>query len=100
MIADPRDTHRQDDFSQLDLRAEKVFAFGARPIEVGLLLDVFNVFNENNVVSRFSGTGQWDIGTGAYTPTINQATGQPLLFGTPLAIQSPRIVRLGARLRF
>jgi hypothetical protein len=92
-FADPWDRHRQDDYSQLDLRAEKVFSFGSRPFEVGLILDAFNVFNENNVTSRFTGTGSWSVGTQTLTPGIYP-------FGTPLEVQAPRILRIGARLRF
>jgi hypothetical protein len=79
LVLDPRDSHRNDDISSLDLRAEKVFSLGSRPVELGLILDVFNVFNENAVARNG-----------------NTLTG----FGRPLAIQAPRVLRLGARVRF
>jgi len=93
VVADPRDSHREDSLSQLDLRAEKVFSFGARPVELGLILDLFNVFNENAVTSRQPSTGSYNIIDGSYVPS-------PGLFGGPLTVQQPRTLRLGARVRF
>ncbi len=93
VTADPRDRHLSEDFSKLDLRLEKVFSFGAQPWEIGLILDVFNVFNENNATSQATGTGTWDFPTDSYIPG-------PYSFGTTTGIQTPRIMRLGARLRF
>jgi hypothetical protein len=80
IVLDPRDSHRNDDVWRLDLRVEKVFSLGSRPVELGLILDAFNVFNENGITARS-------------TNTIEP-------FGRPLAIQGPRVVRLGARVRF
>jgi Carboxypeptidase regulatory-like domain len=79
VIADPRDTHREDDQSRLDLRVDKSFRlFGS--MQLGLSLDVFNVFNDDAVTNR------------------NQLTESG--FSTPLSIQPPRTMRLGARVRF
>jgi hypothetical protein len=81
IIADPRDSHREDDNSRLDLRVEKLFNIAAaRGLELGLSLDVFNVLNEDAITDR------------------NQLTSAG--FGTPLAVQSPRTMRLGAKVRF
>ena len=91
--ADPKGSHRNDDLSRLDLRAEKVFSFGTRPIELGLIVDVFNVFNENAVILRNPNTGNYNVATGSYVPA-------PDGFDTPLAVQDPCTARLGVRVRF
>jgi hypothetical protein len=93
VVADPKASHSNDDFSRLDLRAEKTFSFGSRPLELDLVLDVFNVFNENAVVWRESDTGTFSPANGSYVPV-------PGGFARPLGVQQPRTMRLGARLRF
>jgi len=80
VVADPKDTWRNDDITRLDLRVEKVFSFGARPTELGIILDAFNGFNENGITSKDPRT----------------AVG----FGKAIAIQAPRVLRIGARVRF
>lgn len=82
VVLDPKDSHRQDDLSRLDLRVEKVIGLGGRPLQLGLSVDVFNVFNEDAVTDR------------------NSLTTPAGAFGRPLAVQDPRTLRLGARLRF
>jgi hypothetical protein len=82
VVAEPRDTYRLDDLTRLDLRVEKVFTLGARPYEIGIILDAFNVFNENGVTVENGDT----LGGGG--------------FGRPVAIQLPRTLRVGARLSF
>jgi outer membrane receptor protein involved in Fe transport len=80
VIADPKDTWLNDDLSRLDLRVEKVFSLGSRPTELGLILDVFNAFNESGVTARSGNTSDG--------------------FNRPLAVQTPRTLRFGARVRF
>jgi hypothetical protein len=93
VVASPRDSFERDTFSQLDLRAEKVFTFGSRPWEIGLIVDIFNVFNENNQTSQNSSSGSWDLATNSYVPP-------PVPFGAPFAIQAPQLLRIGARIAF
>ena len=81
IVADPRDTHREDSQSRLDLRVEKEFRFGSRPTNISIMFDVFNVLNEGAVTNRNEGTAG-----GA--------------FRRPLSIQFPRTARFGARVRF
>ncbi len=92
-FADPRGSHREDDLTQLDLRVDKVFSFGSRPWELGLTLDVFNVFNERAVTRRQNLVGNYSILTGAFAPSTGG-------WGNPREIQGPQTLRLGVRLRF
>jgi len=92
VAADPWDTWRLDGFSRLDLRAEKVFTFGSN-LELGLIVDVFNVFNESGVTSENGFTGAYDPFTGAFTAGQGE-------FGRAMSVQAPRLIRLGARFRF
>lgn len=93
VVADPKDRHREDDFTQLDLRVEKVFSLGRRTGELGLSVDVLNVFNANTVTRSSPMGGTFDVASGTY---LAPAGG----FAAPQEIQSPRIFRVGARLRF
>jgi len=73
------DDRRYDDVYNLDLRLEKLIEF--RPLQVALSADVFNVLNDATVLQR--------------NGRVNQAT-----YNQIREIQSPRIVRLGARVSF
>jgi len=73
------DEVRHDDVYNFDMRLEKVIS--AAPLQVTLSADVFNVLNENTVLQR---QGE--------TTSAN--------FNQILEIQSPRVVRLGARISF
>ncbi len=92
-FADPRGAHREDDLTQLDLRVDKTFSFGSRPWELGLNLDVFNVFNDNTVTRRQNLSGSYSIHTGLFAPSTGG-------WGNPREIQGPQTIRLGVRLRF
>ena len=52
------------------------------------------MFNENAVTSRRPSTGSYNILDGSYFPS------PPGGFARPLVIQQPRVIRLGARVRF
>lgn len=82
IVAEPKDTYREDSLTRLDLRAEKTFTFGSRNTRVSVLADVFNVFNAAAITNRNEGTTQ---GGG---------------FRRPLSVQAPRTARIGARVRF
>ncbi len=50
IYAEPRGTHRYPTSKKLDLRLEKTFKF-SQNLKLGLLVDIFNVFNEGIVTS-------------------------------------------------
>jgi hypothetical protein len=85
--AEPLTSHRQDTIKQLDLRLEKRFKVTGRA-RLGLIFDVYNVFNANPELNIRHTTGRLTISeTGANIPTFN----------TPVTILPPRIARLSAR---
>lgn len=78
-ISEPRNAFRVKDFFNVDLRLEKSFRFGSDN-EVSLLVDVFNVTNEDNVSN------------------VNAVQGPD--FGVPNSFFPGREIQLGARLFF
>jgi hypothetical protein len=84
------DDYRLDNVYELDLRFEKTFPIG--PVQVTASLDVFNVPNANTVTYRDNRVGDFDARGSAFTPNPT--------FNQPTQVQSPRIVRLGARVLF
>jgi hypothetical protein len=88
--AEPLTAHRQDTVRILDFRAEKRFTLSGR-VKLGVMLDVYNVFNANPELNIRATTGTLAISeSGAVIPT----------FGTPVTILPPRIARISARLDF
>jgi hypothetical protein len=88
--AEPLTAHRQETIRQLDFRAEKRFTLSGR-VKLGVMLDVYNVFNANPELNIRATTGTLTISeSGAVIPT----------FGTPVTILPPRIARISARLDF
>ena len=86
-LAEALDAHRMDTFKQLDIRLAKDFGLGSRA-KIGLIFDVYNVFNENTELNINARTGRIAISeTGENVPT----------FGSPVTILPPRIARLSAR---
>jgi hypothetical protein len=75
---------------QLDVRLEKIFTFASK-YKLGIMLDVFNVFNSDTIYSW--GT-RWDYDW--YTPDVYPSTDGHELLG----IVNPRQARLGIRLIF
>jgi hypothetical protein len=85
--AEPLTSHRQDTIRQLDLRAEKKFKITGRA-HLGLIFDVYNVFNANPELNIRHTTARLTISeTGANIPA----------FATPVTILPPRIARISAR---
>ena len=84
------DDYRLDNVYEFDLRLEKNFRLG--PVQATASLDVFNVFNGGTVTGRDNRVGDFDSRGSAFTPNSN--------FNLPTQVQSPRIVRLGARVFF
>jgi hypothetical protein len=75
-LSQPRNDFRTDDYWNLDLRAEKLFSIGGEH-ELSLLVEAFNVTNEDNVA------------------TVNNVAGAA--FGTPNSFLSGREIQLGVR---
>ncbi len=71
--------HRYEDVYNFDVRIEKVLEL--EPVQITLAADIFNVLNEGTVLQRNA-----RLGISAYNQIIE--------------IQSPRILRLGARVAF
>jgi len=71
--------HRYDDVYNFDLRLEKIIE--VRPLQVTLSADIFNVLNRGTILQRNANLA---------SPAYNQI----------IEVQSPRILRLGARVSF
>jgi hypothetical protein len=84
-------TTRYDNQHLLDLRFEKRFRFAAKH-EVGLVIDTFNLFNVNSILSQTALSGTMNVNTGAFvpSPTARQIT----------SIMPPRTMLLGVRYSF
>ena len=95
-LVDQIDSFRLDNVYQLDLHLEKAFNIG--PVTFTALAEVFNVTNNAAVLQRVSNAGVWDFNAEGteddpyFTPngTFNQI----------FEVQSPTILRLGARIAF
>jgi len=91
-MAEEVTAHRLPTYKQLDFRTEKKFNLtsGGRA-KLGVIFDLFNVFNANTEYSLNARTGRLTISeTGANVPT----------FGSPTTILPPRIARVSARLEW
>ncbi len=92
-----RGSRQLPDRSDLDLHLEKLVDL-ASGLELAVMVDVFNVFNDDAVTSVVTRWGdyryQWDAHPEESEWRPNDA------FATPTDIQSPRAVRVGARVRF
>jgi Carboxypeptidase regulatory-like domain len=76
-----RNSFRFDSTKMLDLGFQKKVSFGDR-LKVNVMLDLFNVFNVNTVLSYSSGNLSLPAST------------------SPASIIPPRVLRIGARLKF
>jgi hypothetical protein len=95
VLAEPRGSNDYPMKHTLDIRLEKIITL-AKKYQIGLLLDVFNLFNADTITSWGtqigSGANWYDSGSLFYTPSTNGHD----LFG----ILNPRQARLGIRLIF
>jgi len=89
---EPRGSHHYDMTKILDMRFEKIFSFSGR-YRLGLILDVFNVFNSSTITSWGTGYGS---GATYFAPSVYPSTDGHNLN----AIVRPRQARLGIRLIF
>ncbi|MCP3960057.1 MAG: TonB-dependent receptor [bacterium] len=79
-ISEPRNAFRVSDYFNVDLRLEKSFQLGKRDNEITLLVDAFNVTNEDNVSN------------------VNAVQGPD--FGVPNSFFPGREIQVGARFFF
>jgi len=94
-FVEPRGSHHLPMAKLLDLRLEKIFTIANR-YRLGLIFDIFNVFNDNTITSW--GT-TWGSGADYYLsgePGYTASTSGHYLYG----IVNPRQARLGIRLIF
>jgi hypothetical protein len=92
VFAEPRGSNHYDLVTQLDVRLEKTFML-AEKYRLGIILDVFNVFNNNKITSW--GT-QYGASADYYAAADLPSTNGHYLYG----IQAPRQARVGIRLNF
>jgi hypothetical protein len=91
--AEPRGSHHYPMVNLLDVRLEKVFTL-AQKYRLGLMVDVFNVFNNNTVTS-------WGNRIGNSTTWYQDGVTYPSTGGHELYnIVRPRQARVGVRLIF
>lgn len=91
IFTEPRGSRRYDTQVNLDLRLEKTFRFAER-YRIGLMMDIFNVFNDNTITS-------WGtvVGT-SWFPSDPDALGPD---GHKVySLVNPRAIRLGIRFFF
>lgn len=91
-LAEPITSHRLETIKQLDLRAEKKFNLvSSGRVKLGVIFDLYNVFNANTVLNLNARNGRITISeTGASVPS----------YLSPLTILPPRIARLSGRLEW
>ncbi len=93
----PLGSEQYDDRSLLDLHLEKTFKL-PKEVDLTLLVDVFNVFNSDTVLSVQErwGTYYYDYqdhpGNSEWVPSSG--------YKQPTSVESPREIRLGARVSF
>ena len=86
MVSPEFDSFRLPNIANLDLRAAKDFKM-TRGVVLNVSLDAFNVLNQHTVLDRNT---LLDVGADGTDPLYNRIT----------TLMSPRVIRLGARVRF
>lgn len=90
-----RGSEQLDDRNLVDLRFSKDFALGGA-LKLSLFADGFNIFNSDTATAV---DGRW--GTINYNATDpSKSTWASRVYGAPTAMESPRQIRLGARVAF
>jgi hypothetical protein len=85
------DDLRYDNVYELDFRIEKLIPI-TQTANVTLSLDLFNALNDGTILQRFNRIGDYDPDSGTVAPRGNA--------GNIKEIQSPRVLRFGARISF
>jgi hypothetical protein len=92
----PRGSEQYPDRSFLDLRLEKRFRLGSS-MALSIFIDAFNVLDSDTVTSVSERWGDyWYDYTDPTNPTTNEWV-ESSTYRTPLDIQTPREIRLGAK---
>jgi hypothetical protein len=95
-LIDQIDSYRLSNVYQLDFRLEKTFNIG--PVALTALAELFNVTNNNAVLQRVGRVGDWDFNAeGTEDDPSFIPNGE---FNQIFEVQSPRILRVGARISF
>lgn len=95
ILISPLDRLRYSNVYDLDARIEKVIEI--RPLSIALSIDVFNVTNQGTVLQR---QGRAATCTTSATKGTCATLTNNTLFNYITEIQSPRVVRAGARVSF
>jgi hypothetical protein len=91
-MAEPVTSHRHDTIKQLDFRAEKKFNLtSSGRAKLGVIFDLYNVFNANTVLNLNARTGRL---------VVSETAANVPIFGSPVTILPPRIARFSARLEW
>ena len=84
------DTVRYENVYQLDFRLEKAFHIG--PVIFTPVVELFNATDDNAILQRYEHLGNYDLEA--------QELDQSSFFNRIEEVQSPRILRMGARISF
>jgi len=90
LLIDQIDTYRYPNLYQLDLRLQKTLQIG--PVSVTPAVELFNVVNSDTLFNSFPNAGEYNATSGTFVQYPD--------FDATIAIQSPRIVRLGIQVSF
>ena len=85
--------HRYKDVFDADLRLEKVIQ--VRPLQITLSADIFNLLNSGTVLQRNARTPGTATANDGTVTAVDSAT-----YNNIFELQSPRLVRFGARISF
>ncbi len=92
----PRGSQQYEDRSTLDLRIEKTFRFGGAKA-LSLFVDAFNVFDSDTVTAVSGRWGDYYYDYQDPSDPVSNEWVESSTYQTPLAIQTPREIRLGAK---
>jgi len=85
--------HRYKDVFDADLRLEKVIQ--VRPLQITLSADIFNLLNSGTILQRNARTPGTATANDGTVTAVDSAT-----YNNIFELQSPRLVRFGARISF
>jgi hypothetical protein len=94
LVVDKFGSWRYDNLYVFDMRFEKRFKIKER-YTIGAVVDAYNIFNSNGVVTYTNSTGTKTV----TTPAGDVFSGVPT-FGAPNVILGPRVFRLGVKFNY